>query len=125
MTKNESNYLIYKYTSPSGKSYIGQTNNIKRREYRHKTDNGCRAFASAIKKYGFENFTKEILEENLTLTEANIRESYWIIFFNSLSPNGYNLSSGGDGRILSPEYRKALSVANTGKIHTRSKIKNE
>lgn len=116
------NYLIYKYTSPSGKSYIGQTNNIKRRENKHKTENGCRAFAAAIAKYGFDNFTREILLENLSLDDANIKEEYYIRIFNTLSPNGYNLTTGGDNKVRSEEYKQALSKALTGKKHTPESI---
>jgi predicted GIY-YIG superfamily endonuclease len=45
-------YLIYKHTSPSSKSYIGQTKQYKRRCYEHQYYNGCIAFKNAIKKYG-------------------------------------------------------------------------
>lgn len=34
-------YLIYKHTSPSGKSYIGLTNNYQRRCREHKSSNIC------------------------------------------------------------------------------------
>lgn len=59
-------YLIYMHTSPSGKSYIGQTNNLHRRDIVHKNTNGCRRFALAIKKYGLDNFTHKVLIDNLT-----------------------------------------------------------
>ncbi|MDD4242770.1 MAG: NUMOD3 domain-containing DNA-binding protein [Bacilli bacterium] len=105
------NYLIYKYTSPSGKSYIGQTCNLRRRLIEHKNKNGCIAFHNAILKYGFENFIEEILEENLTLEEANERESYWIKTENTLAPNGYNLHTGGLNHTISEETRKRMSEA--------------
>ena len=63
--------IIYRYTSPSNKVYIGITYNIKRRwydgnGYLHKKKNGKYnqpLFARAILKYGWDNFTHEILVE--------------------------------------------------------------
>jgi len=37
--------IIYKYTSPSGKVYIGKTINEKKRLYRHKYDKKERCVA--------------------------------------------------------------------------------
>jgi group I intron endonuclease len=111
---NENTYLIYKYTSPSGKSYNGQTKDLKRRETQHISSNGCRAFSNAINKYGFENFTREILEENLTLDVANIKEEYYISIHNTMVPNGYNLQSGGNNKLWSAESKALLSLAVSG-----------
>jgi len=64
----------------------------------------------AIKKYGKKNFTKEILEENLTKENICEREIYWIKELNTHSKIGYNLTDGGDGiRNPSEEIRKKLS----------------
>ena len=67
--------FIYKYTSPSGKSYIGQT--IKTVEQRAKyTGEGykkCPVFYRAILKYGFENFTCEILEQIEAQTKQELK----------------------------------------------------
>ena len=54
--------FIYKYTSPSGKIYIGQTTKDpkKRAGYKGRGYSGT-VFGNAIKKYGFENFKLEIL----------------------------------------------------------------
>lgn len=91
--------FIYKYTSPSGKSYIGQTKQSLWERAGGVTGKGynkCRVFYSAIKKYGFENFTVEILEETVE-NLLNEKEIEWIVFCNTTTPNGYNLSTGGDG----------------------------
>jgi group I intron endonuclease len=113
-------YCIYKHTSPSGKSYIGQTNDYDRRCREHQTRNSCPVFKKAINKYWWDNFTHEILEENLTLYESNIRESYWILKDNTLSPNGYNLQSGGKNCEFSDETKKKLCenhYDNSGENH--------
>lgn len=88
--------FIYKYTSPSGKSYIGQTcRSLKERA------NGdgsgyvsCTIFFNAIQKYGFKNFQYEILEE-VNLSNIDDKEQYYIKKYNTLQPNGYNVQKGG------------------------------
>lgn len=104
-------FLIYKHTAPNGKAYIGQTNNLHRRNTVHKNTAGCRAFAAAIKKYGWESFAHEVLVDGLTLEEANRLEPELIANHNTMSPNGYNLRSGGESPAFSDETRKKLSDA--------------
>lgn len=112
---SEAIYLIYKHTSPSGKSYIGQTKNLVYRSWRHqRADSGCIAFRNAIQKYGWDNFTHEILAEGITLDEANIQEELFILEHNTLFPNGYNISLGGLNRTCSNETKKKISAARTG-----------
>jgi group I intron endonuclease len=109
-------YLIYMHTAPNGKSYIGQTNNLHRRNISHKNTDGCRAFASAIKKYGWDNFTHTIRAEGLTLDGANQLEQELIASHNTLSPNGYNLKTGGkNGGRPSDEAIKRSADARRGK----------
>lgn len=45
-------------------------------------------------KYGYENFYYEILESQIENYDE--REQYWIKQYNSLVPNGYNVSPGGN-----------------------------
>lgn len=100
---SEKEYLIYCHTSPTGKKYIGQTNNYNRRCGEHKLANKrCPAFHSAIIKYGWINFTHEILEDGLTLEQSNILEEFYIKKYNTLAPNGYNLQTGGLNSKPSP-----------------------
>lgn len=84
--------FVYKYTSPSGKGYVGQTiNTLKERAKTNgKGYKGCSLFYKAIQKYGFENFTVEILDE-VPIEELDTVEGYWIQFCNTLRPSGYNL----------------------------------
>lgn len=106
----EKNYKIYKLTSPSGKSYIGQTG--KKVEERWRKGNGYRTSGclyKAIKKYGWDNFTREILEEGLTLKEANKLEQKYIKEYNTLVPAGYNLQPGGNNRKMHEETKKRIS----------------
>ena len=90
-------WCIYKHTSPSGKCYIGMTSKMP--EQRWLDGNGYNLktkFGKAITKYGWSNFTHEILEVGIeTLTMAQEREKYYIKFFDSFK-NGYNSTEGGD-----------------------------
>jgi group I intron endonuclease len=107
------NYIIYCYTSPSGKKYIGQTHSEEKRKLDHKKakTNKCRAFACAINKYGFDSFTYEVLDKKLTLSEANEKESFYIESIGSLYPNGYNLRIGGFNSSFSDETKKKMSLS--------------
>ncbi|MCX7068374.1 MAG: NUMOD3 domain-containing DNA-binding protein [Methylococcales bacterium] len=123
----ENNYLVYCFTAPNGRRYIGQTKNLERRIRKHQNDNGCTIFFHAIKKYGFASFTQEILIENLSVEEANDWEVFYIKEFNTLSPNGYNLRTGGKNHIASAETRIRMSESRKGHIvdeETRLKISN-
>lgn len=51
------NYVLYKATSPSGRMYIGITNNFKRRMKEHR--NSSWPFGHALRKYGQKNFSFE------------------------------------------------------------------
>ena len=103
--------FIYKYTSPSGKSYIGQTTysiydraGIDGKRYKN-----CRIFYNAIKKYGLENFTVEILDE-VPKEQLGELEKYYIRSFNTLQPNGYNYFEMGSGIRSFKEMSTAIDV---------------
>jgi group I intron endonuclease len=111
-------YVIYKHTSPSGKSYIGQTKHYDKRCYEHQTTSNCRALHLAIKKYGWDNFQHEILIVGLSLDEANRWEEVLIKELNTLAPNGYNLTAGGRNSLLSEETKLKMSISSTGNKHS-------
>ena len=75
---------------------------------------------AAIKKYGKENFTKEILEECQSIEELNLAEIKWLKKLKCKdSPNFYNatdtLTPSRHGRKLSEEHKKKISESNKGK----------
>lgn len=91
-------YSVYIHTSPSGKKYIGITKQKptarwgKGRNYKNNT-----YFTAAIEKYGWENFTHEVLCEVPTLEEAKSLEIELIAKHRSDErAYGYNISKGGD-----------------------------
>lgn len=89
--------VIYKAVNKiNGKSYIGQTNNLKRRIKEHIKQKDGTAFHAAIVKYGEKNFDWEVIEE-CPEEELNDREIYWIAYFDTYN-NGYNATRGGQWR---------------------------
>lgn len=98
----------------NGKSYIGQTKQTLLKRWKRHNKKGCRALYSAIKKYGAENFTIESICEPPIESLMCALESYYIAHYNTLSPNGYNLRTGGEINTFSEETRKKLSIANLG-----------
>ncbi len=109
------NYVVYRHTSPSGQAYIGITNNYQKRCLEHqKPYNECFAFRNAIQKYGWDSFKHEILKENITLDDANYWEELLISEHKTMSPNGYNLTTGGKVFKMSPESNKRKSDSRIG-----------
>lgn len=113
---------IYKITNLiNEKIYIGQSIDIKRRFATYKRDHNkvsSQAILRAIKKYGIDNFTFEPIIE-CEQSFLNYYEEKVIALYNSLSPNGYNLTTGGDSNQVSLETKMKMSNARKGKpIHT-------
>jgi hypothetical protein len=79
--------------------YIGRFNDHISEAIRNtRKDGACSYLNCAIRKYGKERFTVEIVE--LCLPEdLDDREKLYIKLYNTLSPNGYNLTTGGKGNI--------------------------
>lgn len=90
---------IYKIQNiENNKIYIGQSIDIAQRWREHRSDalinRDNSILHKAIKKYGEFNFSYEIIEE-CSKEKLNEREIYWIQYYNSMIPNGYNQTSGG------------------------------
>lgn len=91
----------------NSKFYIGKTSKtIEQRFHRHLYNSkvgGNTHLYKAIRKYGAENFSIELIEQT---NNPNERELYWI---NHLKPH-YNMTKGGDGGDTSnsPNYKKAM-----------------
>ena len=121
--------IIYKITNLlDGKVYVGQTvQKLSRRLCQHRnekrTDNSL--IDKAIQKYGWKNFSHEVIEE-VPCEMLNEREMFWIAHYDCMTPKGYNLTSGGRSDFtVSDETKEKLRVANEGKKHseeTKEKI---
>lgn len=98
---------IYKIENKiNGKIYIGQSINIKIRWQQHEREaNSNRRSAplyNALRKYGIDNFTFEVLEE-CPQEMLNEREIFWIAHYKSNDRDfGYNVLAGGQNGILYP-----------------------
>jgi group I intron endonuclease len=114
--KNSKNGIVYIYTSPIGKQYVGQTWYEERRKIAHTKAKGrCPAFHLAVKKYGYDNFQYAVLHKDIkTQEEMDQLEMQEIAIHNTISPNGYNLSTGGSSGRMCAEARKKISDARMG-----------
>ena len=106
------NYLIYIHINKiNNKIYVGQT--CQKPQYRWNHGQGykqCPYFYSAIQKYGWDNFEHIVLNQNLSLEEANFLQEYYITIFDSTNPqNGYNIQKGGLNREINEQTRKRIS----------------
>jgi group I intron endonuclease len=143
--------VVYKITNIlNGKSYIGQTvQKLDRRLNQHKckkyADSGKSLISQAIQKYGFNNFTVETLSYCSSYEMMDKHEIKAIQYFNTVSPNGYNLTHGGQsqgkkceeivqriasknrGKTRSLEVRKNVSEAHKGLVYNsrRKPIKSK
>ena len=95
--------LIYKITNKiTNICYIGKTTRtIKTRMKEHHKD--CEEYKgsniplyNAVKKYGWNSFTVEIIEDDIPNNLIDEKERYYIKLFDSYK-NGYNGTLGGDG----------------------------
>lgn len=99
----------------NGKQYVGD----------HSTDNlddsylgSGKLILRAIKKYGKENFKREILEVSESKEEAFDLQEKYINEYETLKPIGYNLSPKGGHFVsgsLSEETKRKISISKKGK----------
>lgn len=117
------NGIIYKATNIlNNKIYIGMTTqSLKDRMYGHfwssvNSDKNYH-FLNAIRKYGWENFSWDIVEEGLyeSIEELREKEVYWISLFDSFI-SGYNSTIGGEG---------VIGFDHSGENNSRALLKEE
>ena len=88
---------IYKIENLTNhKVYVGQSVHIERRWTEHCQPSSKSLVGKVIQKYGKENFSFQILEE-CQIEQLNQKEKYYIEFYNSVVPNGYNIMEFHDG----------------------------
>ena len=90
-------YLIRNHIT--GKVYVGQTRYTLQHRFTQHLESAGRSNSvlhKSINKHGAENFSIELLED-VADELLNDREVYWIAKYNSVIPNGYNMTAGGGG----------------------------
>lgn len=106
------NNVIYKFTSPSGKAYVGQTIDLRQRFKKYKSlrkkDIGP-AFYNALVKHGFENFELSVLASLASQSLLDRAEILAIWREKTLKPHGYNLNAGGNNAIPTAESREKMA----------------
>lgn len=110
---------IYKITSPSGKIYIGQSVDIKRRFKKYKSLD-CKhqiKLYNSFLKYGYINHKFEIILE-CEFEQLNELERFYQDLYNVVSKNGLNClltETSTKKSKVSDETRKRLSESGKGK----------
>jgi group I intron endonuclease len=118
VSNNESKWSVYIHKNLiNGKVYVGITSRAPEKRW-GKDGNGYKRhpyFWNAIKKYGWHNFEHQVLLQNETFEYACQAEKCLIKHYKSNNRQyGYNDTSGGEGRLLTDEQKKALSEQRRG-----------
>jgi len=104
------------------KKYIGQTINFNKRKKWHKSKIRKLKdyFHCSLYKYGWENFSWDIIDFAYNRKDMNNKEIFWIDLYETFADRtkGYNLTPGGEGigRIVSSETKQKLSNGRLGKF---------
>ena len=113
----------------NNKIYIGQSNSVFTRWGEHAKiaydDNNRKSLIhKAIKKYGIEFFTFEILEL-CEIGKLNELETYYIESFKEQGFNLYNLTKGGEGNTMWGENNPRTTLTNKEVYDIRERYKNK
>jgi group I intron endonuclease len=115
----------------NGKVYIGQTIDLKRRDYLHIYDGkNSMHIDRSINKYGRDNFSLNVITSSDSQEAADEDEKYWITRARELlgRESVYNITDGGEhimsGRKHTQEAKEKISKANKGRKHSEESIKN-
>lgn len=110
-------YSLYIATNlVNGKQYVGLTSEYQKRLISHKCAKSRSSFHIAIKTYGFDNFVFTHIASACDLEAACDLERMLIQQHNTLQPNGYNMTVGGQigpaGYKHSAETKQKIGLAN-------------
>ena len=97
MSQGSNLYTVYLHRNKiNNKEYIGISKNKVETRWRKGKGYTDQIFGKAINKYGWDNFEHFVLHTNLSENEAKRLEQHYIAERNTLIPNGYNVSPGGE-----------------------------
>jgi group I intron endonuclease len=111
----------------NNKQYVGEhsTNDLNSKKTKNYLGSGI-LILKAIKKYKNKNFKKEILEYCNSKEDAFILQEKYIKQYNTLEPNGYNISPLGGLHVSgchSDLTKKKIGESNKGKKRNEESIK--
>lgn len=102
----------------NGKHYVGKSINPDDRWAQHRA-NAVMGFQDpvyrAIRKYGIDNFSFEVIDTCCSEQASLDREVERIAEYESYGPKGYNQTPGGEGIIITPELLQKWSEMRKGK----------
>jgi group I intron endonuclease len=110
--------VIYRYKSPSGKYYIGQTIDEGKRRVKFLNNNlhyGGPKIEAARRKYGPENFEYTVLMKVIGDNPDEVKhylnqlEQFFIVKYNSIK-EGYNLQEGGNSHRGQTPWNKGMKM---------------
>lgn len=101
---NDKKYIGYttKSLDERIKNHLRKSKNINDKHYFY-------LFKKAIRKYGIESFEWDVLANCASIEDCCSLEKHYIKKLNTISPNGYNLTEGGNGGIQSEETKDKIS----------------
>lgn len=131
MEEINKNCGIYKVTSPTGRIYVGQSSNLKRRFRNYRSliatlKDQVKLYRSFL-KHGVENHQFDVIEY-CSREQLNCSERFWQDEFDAISDQNLNclLTKCGDKpKVVSEETRRKISASSKGKTvseETRKKI---
>lgn len=112
--------IIYAIKYSNKIIYIGQTiRSLKKRISSYKSNikylKNKQYIINHLRKYGIENHEFVKIDSAFSKKELNNKEIYYIILYNTIYPNGLNLTTGGDSPEFSQETRNKMSKSRLGK----------
>lgn len=117
---SEPRYLVYGVVHRAERRmvYIGVTKRkLAKRWYEHCTQRTCILLSRAIQKHGRDAFAIIQLASAVGSANAGAVEAALVAQWNTMSPQGFNLTSGGEGTFeRSAETKARMSTAFTGRV---------
>lgn len=111
---------LYKIThEPSGRIYIGQSKNLRKRKTAYKSNGGSgnsnSVIRRAILKYGWDQFCFEVMVYVEGHDYLNNLEKAAIAAYDCLAPKGFNVELGGGNSPMAQSTKDLLSKVKKGR----------